>query len=99
MRDKSTTTPAKDDLGRSLAVFTARRQFLDATIGMSWQLALTIVLPVIIGVKLDEHFDTMPSYTLAALILGVTGGIMVVSKTIKNVNREQAEEARKKKII
>lgn len=86
-----TTTPVENELDRSLRVFAARKQFVSAAVNMGWQLALTLIIPVIIGVKLDARFDSAPSYTLAALFLATGGVVMVVSNTIKQVNREQAE--------
>ena len=63
----------------------AKQQFLDATLNMSWQLAVTIIVPVVIGVQLDKHFNTSPSYTLAALFLAVTLAAYVVVKTVRGV--------------
>lgn len=84
-KDK-TTTPAQSELERSLAAFTARQDFLNAALNMGWQLAITIIVPVFIGVKLDDRFNTSPSYTLAALFLAVALSIVVVARIIKQVN-------------
>ena len=65
-----------------------KRQFMDAAMNMGWQLAGAVLIPVIIGVKLDDHFHTTPSYTLAALVLACAGAIAVVSSTIKRVSAE-----------
>lgn len=83
---------AQDDIGRSLAALTARRQFVSAAMNMGWQLALTVIVPVYIGVKIDEHYNSTPSYTLAALIIACGGVIGVVMTTIKQITREQAQE-------
>lgn len=88
---------AQDGIERSLLVAAAKRQFVTTALNMSWQLALTIVIPVIIGVKLDDHYDTAPSYTLAALFIAVGIGTGVVWSTIKQVNREQAEASKGRK--
>lgn len=93
---KSTAPVAQDDIERSLAGLTASNQFLNATISMGWQLAGMVLIPVIIGVKLDDHFKTSPSYTLAALVIAIGGGVYVVSNSIKQVNQEQAQTAKKK---
>lgn len=86
-----TTTPVENDIDRSLAVIAARKQFVSSSINMGWQLALTILLPVLVGVKLDDHFDTSPSYTLVALFIAIGGAVLVVSRTVGQVNREQAK--------
>ncbi len=91
-----TTTIPQDQIDRSLAVFAARKQFLAAATNMGWQLALTVLLPVIIGVKLDDHYHTSPSYTLAALVLATGGAIAIVWNTVKRLNVEQASTHREK---
>ena len=92
---ETTTIPTGDQIDQYLLVMTARKQFVSTAINMGWQLALTILLPVIIGVKLDNHFHSTPSYTLAALFLAVGCASMVVWSTIKRVNREQAASSSK----
>ncbi len=96
-RKRPTTTAQYDyDIERSAAVFQARQQFLSTAVNMGWQLALTVIVPVIIGVKLDDHFDTPPSYTLAALVIAVAFACGVVWKTLKQVNASQASREGKK---
>lgn len=97
LQRKPSAPVAQDDIGRSLAVFAARKQFLTAAMNMGWQLAGMVIVPVVIGVKLDDHFQTTPSYTLAALFLAIGGVIMVVRGTINQVNREQATTNQKEK--
>ena len=92
---KTTTTSALNDVERSAAVFTAQQQFVASTISMGWQMALMVIIPVFIGVKLDSHFKTQPSYTLAALFLAVGGAIWIASKTISNVKQDQKKETKK----
>lgn len=87
-----TTTPVEDELDRSLRVFAAQKQFVGAAVNMGWQLGLSVIIPVIIGVKLDERFNSTPSYTLAALFLATGGVVWVISNTIKQVNKEQAQK-------
>jgi hypothetical protein len=45
---------AQDEIDRSLAVFAARKDFVATSVNMGWQLAFTILVPVIIDVKLDD---------------------------------------------
>ncbi len=73
----------------------ARQQFVSSSFNMGWQLLLTVLVPVIIGVKLDDHFKTTPSYTLAALVIATFCAVMVVWNTVKRANkRSMAKEAR-----
>lgn len=94
---KPTAPVAQDEIERSLAVLSARKQFFSAATSMGWQLAGMVLVPVVIGVKLDDHFHATPSYTLAALVLAIGGGVWVVNNTIKQVNKEQAETDKEEK--
>lgn len=91
-RKKYPTTSALSDVERSTAAMQAGQQFIQASLNMGWQMALTVLVPVFIGVKLDSHFHTQPSYTLAALFLAVGGAAIIVSNTIKSVRRDQEKK-------
>ena len=78
-----------DDVEQKLATLVAKRQFLAATSNMGWRLALTVIIPIVGGVKIDEHFNTAPSFTLLGLMLAAVAGCTAVWATIKEVNREQ----------
>lgn len=82
---KSTTTI--DEVEKSLIVMSAKKQYIGAAMNMGWQLALTVLVPVFVGVQLDTKFDTEPSYTLAALILAACGAGAVVYSTIKDIGK------------
>jgi len=85
-------TASDGTLESSLRALSARRQFVISSISMGWQLAGAVLIPVIIGVKLDQRFDSKPSYTLAALIIAVGGAIVIIMNTIDQVNKQQAEQ-------
>ncbi|HTE22795.1 MAG TPA: AtpZ/AtpI family protein [Candidatus Limnocylindria bacterium] len=91
---KTTTRSNKpgDDIQQALDTFNARQQFFTAALTMSWQLALTVVIPVVAGVKLDQKLDTSPSLTLAGFFLAAFAACTVVWNTVKGVNKLQAEE-------
>ncbi len=88
---KPSAPVAQDDIERSLAVFSARRQFISSALTMGWQMAGMVIVPVFIGVKLDERFSSAPSLALVALFFAIGGAVWVVSRTIQQVNRDQAE--------
>lgn len=96
---KMTTTPARDEVDLYLAGVNAKQQFIGSAVSMGWQLALMVIVPVIIGVQLDDHFHASPSYTLAALVLAAMGCIKVVSNTIKQVKKEQTSSDKQEKKI
>lgn len=89
---KTTTTAESDTIQQALGTFTAKQQFMTSVLSMSWQLALTVVIPVIAGVKLDQRFDTSPSLTLTGFFLAAFAACMIVWNTVKGVNKLQSDE-------
>ncbi len=68
----------------------AKSQILGSLVNMSWRLAAAVLVPLFIGLRMDAHFHTKPSYTLAGFMLA----IMLASYTIYAEYREiQANEA------
>ncbi len=94
---KKTTTPVEDELQEVLDAQVAKSQLFGATLNLSWRLALTVLIPVIIGVKLDQKFNTSPSFVLTGFMLAVFGASMTIWSTVKEVNKLQAEEDNKDK--
>jgi F0F1-type ATP synthase assembly protein I len=92
---KKTTTTAENDIQQTLDTFTAQQQFMSSVLSMSWQLALTVVIPVIAGVKLDEKFNTSPSLTLTGFFLATAAACIVVSRVVKDVTKQQAVKKEK----
>lgn len=88
----STTTPAEDEIQQAIATLNAKQQFFASALNMSWQLALTVVIPVVAGVKLDQRFDSAPSLTLTGFFLALAMGSMVVWNTVKGISAAQAAE-------
>jgi len=80
------------------SVFAAKQQFISSTFNMGWRLAITVVVPIVAGVKIDDHFRTSPSFTLVGLMLAVFAGSAAVWSTIKQVNKAQADEASENKV-
>lgn len=95
-RRKPPTTTALSDVERSTAAMQAGQQFISSSLNMGWQLALTVLVPVFIGVKVDSHYHTQPSYTLTALFLAAGGAAIVIKNTIKTVRKDQAEKEKQK---
>lgn len=91
MRKAAAKTTNIEDMEQSLAALAAKRQFLAATSNMGWRLAVTVVIPIVVGVKVDEHYKTSPSFTLLGLTLAAVAGCAAVWATIKQINREQAQ--------
>lgn len=90
-----TTTSADANIEQTFSTLQAKQQFFTSAISMSWQLALTIIIPVVAGVKLDAHFDTAPSLTLAGFFLAVAMGSVVVWNTVNGVSKLQADDEKR----
>ena len=84
-----------DEVEKLAATLAARQMFFGSTINMGLRLAVTVVVPIVAGVKLDEHFHSAPSWTLTGLFLAVFAGSAAVWNTIKEVNKQQSEDANK----
>jgi F0F1-type ATP synthase assembly protein I len=88
---KPKTTTTEDNAQEYLDVFAAKSRFFSATLNMGWRLAITVLVPLVAGIKIDQHFKTSPSYTLAGFMLAVAGGAAVVWSSVKEVNQEQLD--------
>ena len=60
--------------------------FNSAAIGMSWQLAVVVLAPIIGGYKIDEHIHTSPLWTLVGLAFAMVGMILVVRRALMEFN-------------
>ncbi len=60
--------------------------FNSAAIGMSWQLAVVVLVPIVGGYKLDLRFHSSPLWTLIGLALAMIGMILVVRRTLSEFN-------------
>lgn len=63
-----------------------RSPFNSAAIGMSWQLAVVVLLPIFGGYKLDTVFGPSPVWTLVGLVLAMVLSILVIRRALKEVN-------------
>lgn len=81
-----------------LRVIDARNMLIVNIFGMGWRLALTVLLPIFVGVQLDKKFDSTPSLTLAAFFIAVFSASLLIYKTYNEMTTLQAiEDARKAK--
>jgi F0F1-type ATP synthase assembly protein I len=96
-RSKRTTTETGDPVVDRLAMIDAGQKFYGTVLNMGWRLAVTFLLPVILGVWLDEKFDTAPSYTITGIFLAVFGSVFVIRDTIRDVNTGMAAEEKSHK--
>lgn len=78
------TKPAKD-------AGVARSEFVAYALSMSWQLAVVVLVPIVGGYKLDQHFKTLPVLTIVGFVLAMTGMFVVLWRILNMVN-EQANK-------
>lgn len=93
---KKKTTTLEDDIERYAAAASAKQQFLSSAFDMGWRMALMVIISVLIGVKIDERYNTAPSYTIVALMIAVFGSCWIVAETIKSVNQQQTVTKKRK---
>ncbi|MEO8105167.1 MAG: AtpZ/AtpI family protein [Candidatus Saccharibacteria bacterium] len=60
--------------------------FNSAAIGMSWQLAVVVIAPIVGGYKLDTWAHSSPLWTLVGLVVAMGGMILVVRRTLSDFN-------------
>lgn len=65
----------------------ARGAFLNMALNMSWQLALVVLVPILVGVKLDKVFSTGSICTFIGLGVAVLGSVVVMWRTMQTANR------------
>lgn len=64
-------------------VSAAKQQFMAAALNMSWQLAVVVLLPIVGGFKLDEHFHSLPLWTISGFVLAMLGMAVVVWRQLQ----------------
>jgi F0F1-type ATP synthase assembly protein I len=78
---KKETVPAKKSektVDRTAEIARARGEFLSAALSMSWQLAVVVLLPLLGGHALDNHFRSSPVWTIVGFVIAVLlGGVVV----------------------
>lgn len=77
-----------DEVQQYLSSLSARQQFMASAGNLGWRLAVAVLVPIIIGVKLDDHYKTSPSYTLVGFMIAVTVSSITVWNTVKQVNQD-----------
>lgn len=60
----------------------AKEMFLAKSLSMSWQLALSVLIPIVGGYYLDSYLHTQPWLTLVGVILALALSITIVWRTV-----------------
>lgn len=69
---------------------------LNASVQMSWKLAIVVLIPLIGGVKLDQHFKTSPYLTILGVLLAAFGFGYVVWKVLADFTQSSNNNGVKK---
>ncbi len=64
-----------------------QRLFALSITGMSIQLVIAILLPLMIGMGLDNHFKSKPLYALIGLLIGISLAVVVVYRTYQALTK------------
>jgi F0F1-type ATP synthase assembly protein I len=60
--------------------------FISAALDMSWRLAIVVLVPIIGGFKLDQHFNTAPKLTVVGFLLALGGIVLVLRQMLREVS-------------
>ena len=64
-----------------------KQAFAITALNMSWQLAIVVLVPVLVGVKLDKVFGTSYIFTFIGLALALAGSGLVMWRAMQAANR------------
>lgn len=66
---------------------TVQRQFVQMALNMGWQLAVVVLVPVIVGVQIDNALDlTSHAFTFVGLGLALVGSVIVMWRAMQKAN-------------
>ena len=79
-----------------------KQQFVALALNMSWQLALVVLVPVVIGVQLDKHAaGDSYAYTFVGLGIALLGSGFVMWRMLQRANKlpvQKLTDAQKREI-
>lgn len=75
-----------------------RGLFLNMVLNMTWQLAIVVIIPIVGGYYLDQHFHLSPILTIAGALVALLGFSLVLWRVVKvaGVKAEAAARDTKK---
>lgn len=88
--------PAQGDIEQYFDVIDAKQLFITEVFGLSWRLAIAVLLPLIGGIQLDKRYDSEPILTLIGLVIAFILGSITVWTAVKKVNELQAIQPNRK---
>ena len=61
--------------------------FITMALDMTWRLAAAILIPIIGGFELDQHFDMSPTWTIIGFVVAMAGMAFVLWQTLQAANQ------------
>jgi len=83
---KSTAANSNSDKVKSKKVLDPKSQFIGASLSMSWQLAIVVLVPIVGGYKLDEHYKTSPLWVIVGFALAMIGFFVIIQRALSEFN-------------
>ncbi|HUC95565.1 MAG TPA: AtpZ/AtpI family protein [Candidatus Saccharimonadia bacterium] len=82
------TRKNKDLKAKNLAENNSNMVFLNAALQMSWKLAIVVLIPLILGVKVDQHYKLFPYFTIIGVILAALGFYYVIWDVLREFSQD-----------
>ena len=79
-------TPAARQHGAEDPGAAAKKMFNSSALGMGWQLAVAVLIPIYGGYLLDDKFSKSPLFTLVGLLLSIILSVIIVRRAVQNLN-------------
>ncbi len=64
-----------------------KQTFVFAALNMSWQLAVVVLVPIILGAQLDKALGTSYAGVFFGLLVAFAGSAFVVKRAVQEANR------------
>lgn len=68
-----------------------RNLFLALAVGMSWKLALAVIVPIVGGYKLDQQLHTAPVLTVVGFLVTIALVILVLRSVVQQSARRSGK--------
>jgi F0F1-type ATP synthase assembly protein I len=60
-----------------------RQEFYFAVLNMSWQLAIVVLVPLLLGHWADDHFHTFPLWTIVGFLVAISNMALIVWRQLQ----------------
>jgi F0F1-type ATP synthase assembly protein I len=76
-------TPGAPKTEAKQAAASPRNEFMAAVLGMSWQLAVVVLIPIVGGFELDKVFATSPLLVILGFIIALAGFTLIIRRQLQ----------------